>query len=54
MKLVLLLALAVLMPLTYAGRTRPRLPLIRELVRKNSVAEHCGGRRGGRDRHCGQ
>ena len=34
MKLILLLALAVLMPLTYAGRTRPRLPLIRELVRK--------------------
>lgn len=34
MKLILLLALAVLMPPTYAGRTRPRLPLIRELVRK--------------------
>ena len=34
MKLILLLALAVLMPPTYAGRARPRLPLIRELVRK--------------------
>ena len=34
MKLVLLLVLAALMPPTYAGRARPRLPLIRELVRK--------------------
>ena len=34
MKLILLLVLAVLMPPTYAGRARPRLPLIRELVRK--------------------
>lgn len=34
MKLVLLLVLAALMPPTYAGRARPRLPLIQELVRK--------------------
>lgn len=34
MKLILLLVLAVLMPPTYAGRARPRLPLIRELIRK--------------------
>ena len=34
MKLILLLVLAALMPPTYAGHTRPRLPLIRELVRK--------------------
>ena len=34
MKLILLLVLAELMPPTYAGRARPRLPLIRELIRK--------------------
>ena len=34
MKLILLLVLAVLMPPTYAGRARPRLPLIWELIRK--------------------